>query len=133
MKGVRLLALHPRILDRPCSDCRAWLYDERHQLILHRGQPIARPPGVPTPCSTCPKHDPLDGAYFDRHATNIAWLIRRRAESAATGGACLTRGERRDAILHRNLGIVDAVLGQLEAEHMADRIAALLSSRMNRF
>jgi hypothetical protein len=119
---VKLLVLHPQILDRTCADCRRLIFDERHKKLTRRGKPVERPAGVPTPCDTCPKQNAIDGAYFDRHQHDFAWLVRRRYEAIATGGACFTPAERSDALLHRNLGIVEAVLRQCEAERLAHRL-----------
>jgi len=124
---VKLLVLHPQLLEQTCSACRRWIYDQRHQKITRRGQPVARPAGVPTPCSTCPKANPADGAYFDRHAADFAWLIRRRHEAIATGGACFSAAERADPLLHRNLGVVEAVLRKLETEQLLGQLRAALS------
>ena len=116
--------LHPQLLQRTCSACRRWIYDEHHKQLMRRGQPVERPPGVPTPCSTCPKENPADGAYFDRHAGDFAWLIRRRHEAIATGGACFSAAERADPMLHRNLGVVEAVLHKLEVEQLLRQLRA---------
>jgi hypothetical protein len=115
---VKLLVLHPQILGRTCADCRCWIYDQRHKKILRRGQPVARPAGVSTPCASCPKENSADGTYFDRHVADFAWLIRRRHEAIATGGACFSATERADPLLHRNLGVVEAVLHKLEIEQL---------------
>lgn len=124
MMGMKLLVLHPQLLQRTCADCRNWIYDERHQPLTRGGQPIPRPAGVPTPCTTCPKGNALDGDYFDRHASGFAWLIRRRHEAIATGGACFSTAERADPLLHRNLGIVEAVLRKLEIEQLLHQLQA---------
>jgi hypothetical protein len=125
--GVKLLVLHPQILAQPCSECRQWVYDDRHRKLLRGGQPVARPPGVPTPCSSCPKQNAIAGAYFDRHVHDFAWLLRRRHEISGTAGACLTAAERADPLLHRNLGVVDALLRQIEREQLVRQIVQSLT------
>ena len=124
---MRLLVLHPQLLQRSCDDCQRWIYDERHQRLLRGGRPVPRPAGVPTPCASCPKQDPQRGGYFDRHAADFAWLLRRRWEVAATGGACLTEAERLDPLLHRNLALAEVVLGEFEAQRIARHVLHALT------
>ncbi|HEX4147701.1 MAG TPA: hypothetical protein VHY20_01885 [Pirellulales bacterium] len=119
---MKLLVLHPQLSQRTCDACRRWVFDDRHQRLTRRGQPVPRPAEVPTPCETCPKQNPVDGAYFDRHVSDFAWLIRRRYEAIGTGGACFSPAERADRVLHRNLGIVEAVLRQCEVEQIARHV-----------
>lgn len=122
---MKLLVLHPQILAQPCAECRRFVYGANHRKLLRGGQPVVRPAAVPTPCGTCPKGNPRDGAGFDRHWADFAWLVRRRYEIQATAGACLTGAERSDHVLHHNLGVVDAVLRQCEAEALAQRATRL--------
>lgn len=128
---MRLIVLHPHILNQNCADCRRYIYDDRGQRMQRAGRPIERPAGVPTPCAGCPKQDPADGAYFDRHAADFAWLIRRRYEAMGTGGACFSAAERADPILHRNLGIVEAVLQKLESQERIRQLQSLVGRRPN--
>lgn len=45
--------------DRTCDDCRRWLHDDKPggdgSRVTRLSLPVARPPGVPTPCERCPK------------------------------------------------------------------------------
>lgn len=45
---------------RSCDDCQKWMYEDpgsemSSKRALRRGEFIARPAGVPTPCWKCPK------------------------------------------------------------------------------
>jgi hypothetical protein len=46
------------VAGRSCSDCKAYLYDDRGEVMTRGGKPCPRPANAPTPCKTCPKIPP---------------------------------------------------------------------------
>lgn len=74
-----------------------------------------RPPGVRTPCHSCPKKSPENAAHLELTGPSLATL-RLYLRSRATAGACLNDAEREDALLLRNLAICDVVFRQYDRE-----------------
>lgn len=46
---------HPLVAGRSCVDCATYLYNEDGTPTTRAGAHLRRPPGMPTPCQTCPK------------------------------------------------------------------------------
>ena len=130
--AVRLILNEPAILGRTCAECRRWVFDERHRHVKHRGALLARAPGVPTPCHSCPKHDAEQGERFDRQATAVMGLIARSREVAATCGACLFAAERVDNRLHRRLAVVQAVQRSIELQDTARLVVEQIRAQYRR-
>ena len=66
IRGVQLELLHPEVVNRDCSHCIRFVYEEEGPLIgqvkMWRGQPLERPPGTVPLCRRegcrCPKGSP---------------------------------------------------------------------------
>jgi hypothetical protein len=127
MQGVGLLLAHPRLVRQTCDLCRQWVFDSQYRRLMRHGQPVARPAGAPTPCITCPKKNPVDGARFDRSVSYFVRLLRRYHEIVGTGGACLTAAERVEPILHRDLGLIHAALRQADSVETARQLYLLFT------
>jgi hypothetical protein len=100
-----LLWRHPEI--PKCSDCQAWLYDDRWQKTLRAGQPLPRPRHVGTPCHSCPKAaagKPNPGIEL----TERNWLA-YEAYTRIKAGAPMPD----DAIVQRNCGLIQHVADSL--------------------
>ena len=113
--GVNLILLHPRLLERTCTRCRTWLYDDRHQIVYRLGQKVRRPPDTLLPCWKCPKQSPAAAAGCERDIDRIARTVRLYFEVQATAGRCLSDRQAADRLLVRNLAIVDAVVRRVTA------------------
>jgi hypothetical protein len=120
------------MLNQSCDDCRRWIFSDRHEKLTRNGQPVVRPPQVPTPCAECPKRHRAAGRWFDAHVDQLAWLVRRHCEAVASGGGCLTHAERADTVLHRNLTLVAAVMRQLEREALIRAIGSVSATKGGR-
>ncbi len=107
---------HPQSLTRTCADCRQWIYDEHYRRLTRRGQPVARPANIPTPCSTCPKQNPTLGRRLDRTLAAICRQIEVYWQVRGTQGRCLAAKEAIDPILIRNLGLIDAALTRAQID-----------------
>jgi hypothetical protein len=114
--GMNLLLFHPRLLNRTCARCRAWMYDERHHLVTRLGAPVRRPPGSPTPCWQCPKQNPAQGSGCERDLERIQRTLRLYFEVRATAGRALSNREAADRLLMRNLALVDASVRRWELQ-----------------
>ncbi|HEX4147205.1 MAG TPA: hypothetical protein VHY91_27155 [Pirellulales bacterium] len=112
---MNLILLHPRLLQRTCTRCQTWLYDERHQIIHRLGQRVRRPPGTLLPCWKCPKQSPAASAGFERDLDRIACTVRLYFEVRATCGRCLSDRQAADRLLARHLAIVDATVRRVAA------------------
>ena len=105
---------HPQLTLFDCEDCRQWIIDLKTGRRLERGgEAQPRRPGTPTPCRTCPRESPERAkaiALGRREFATIDFYLQVRA----TSGACMNDRERTDALLLRNLAIVDGVFRRHE-------------------
>lgn len=86
-----------------------------------------RVPGQPTPCRACPRGSPEEGerlALDHRQMTTIRLYLQVRA----TSGACLNEWERGDALLLRNLALIDLVWRQYEGDRASVNFATSFAS-----
>lgn len=121
---------HPQLLNRPCGECKAWLYDDGERLsdkkATRRGQPCRRPGGVPTPCSRCPKI-PKGAAPRPENAVELSEknfaAIRHYFQSRAVGAS---EEERRDAIVRKNWSLIDRLVRIHEIEQGTTAAVAML-------
>ena len=119
--------LHPRIVNRSCAQCEKWLFDDEHRLVTRLGAPVPRPAGAPTPCWSCPKKSPEQGGAFERELGRISRAISLYHQVRGSAGRCLSPAERRDAIVRRNLGILDSLLGAAEQDRLARILLSLIT------
>jgi len=119
---VKLILLHPQLIERTCARCQAWLYDEQHQVVRRLGQPVPRPPESLLPCWQCPKQSPAAAAGCERDIERIARTVRLYFAVQATAGRCLSEREAADRLTARNLALVAAVVRQVaQAQAAAQR------------
>ncbi|HEV8061534.1 MAG TPA: hypothetical protein VGP68_16765 [Gemmataceae bacterium] len=77
----------------------------------------------PPPCSECPKGSPEEEAEHLLSADNwLTWQIYR--EVKATNGACLTDAMKADALLMRNLAMLDELARVRERQQLGRELAA---------
>ena len=125
---MKLILLHPQILNRSCASCQHWLFDDDHHLILRLGQPIARPPGSPTPCWKCVKKSPHAARGLERDLPETASALELYYRLRATGGGCLSDAQRCDPLLARHMAIIDALVRQAERDQLVRMIGGLLKN-----
>jgi hypothetical protein len=105
---------HPVAASLPCSECQKWFYDLRTGKRQERGgQPVPRPPAIKPPCWECPKESPEKAPEHELSEKNKA-AYRVAQEVRATYGQCLVGGWRSDAILRRNLRLVQEIVDRFE-------------------
>ena len=102
---------HPEVPS--CRDCQKWMYDRDWRRIEKwrrtdeglKRLPIARSPGHPLPCGTCPKSGPQDGRPHPEK--ELSWRNQRcflhYLECKATGSFP------DDPIVRRNAGLIRSV------------------------
>ncbi len=112
--AVGIALAHPRLAERTCERCTAWMHDEAHRIKLWNGRPLARPAESPTPCWQCPKQSPVAGAIYEQMLPRVERLIDFHARGRATCGRSLDGGHLRDAHLLRDLAIVDTCVRRWE-------------------
>ena len=112
--GVNLLLFHPRLLQRSCTSCRTWMYDEQHRIVTRLGVPVRRPLASPTPCWNCPKQSPARARGYERDMQRIVRTLRLYFEVRATAGRVLSDREAADPLLARHLAIVDGAVRRWE-------------------
>lgn len=126
MSGLTCLLRHPEVATRSCSDCKTWIYDDKGEIQTTRGkQKMRRPANSKTPCRTCPKKSPEQAHEYElsdknRKAVDLYFAVR--------GGAELRDDLKHDAILARNMGIIDRIMRQYEQEQAATSVVSPLLS-----
>jgi len=123
------MLFHPRILARPCAECRQWLFDDEHRRVLRLGQPVARPPGSPTPCWKCPKQSPARSRSLERDLGKIGAAVDLYFRIRGTSGGCLSDAERGDPLVHRATAIIETLVRRAELEQTARMVCNLLTKR----
>lgn len=98
------------------------MFDEKTGLkAISRGKPIPRP-GSP-PCRTCPKKSPEQAKHYELSRKNHK-TVQLYYTTRAMTGANLSDAMRQDAILQKNLTIVDQIVRPIEAELASAEAAA---------
>jgi hypothetical protein len=92
------------------------MYDEHYRRLTRRGQPVARPANIPTPCHMCPKQNPSLGRRIDRDLESICRQIDLYWQVRGTQGRCFAAPDAIDPILVRNLGLIDAALTRAQID-----------------
>jgi len=77
-------------------------------------------PGSPTPCWSCPKQNPTRGQRLERALPKVTRALNLYYQVRGSAGQCLAQPEREDAIVRRNLGIVDVLIMRLERGRMLE-------------
>lgn len=75
-----LLLAHPGVANRPCADCRKYVYLDSGEPLrrpARTGLPVLRPPGTVPPCHRCPKVPPDAEEKTWEHATELSAQNRR--------------------------------------------------------
>jgi len=103
------------------------LFDDSHQKLSRLGQPIARPPGSPTPCWKCPKQNPEHARTLERDFEKISLAVERYFRTRGTSGGCLTAAERSDSLVARAAAIIDSLVRCAELDHVARGVCNLLT------
>ena len=91
------------------------MYGDDGKIVKHRGKDQRRPPNTKTPCRTCPKKSPDEAHQYELSPKNekaVQFYFATRAMS----GANLTDELKQDAIVQRNLSIIDRIIRQHEQE-----------------
>lgn len=70
------------------------------------GQDIARPKGVPLPCTNCPKKSPEHAETLKLSRKN-RWIWNLYLKVRATFGRCLSNKQARDLWIGRDLAILE--------------------------
>jgi hypothetical protein len=104
------------------------MYDEETgERVIHRGKPLARPPGLGTPCETCPRKSPEKEA--ETTMSDQSWKAYSvYLEERAMNFACLTDRQKTDPLFRRVMGIIGVI--QHDHEHGQLVEAGQLSARM---
>lgn len=116
---------HPEVAARKCDDCKQWMYLENGKIHTRGGKPVPR--SGPTPCRTCPKKSPEEAHQYELSVKNKQ-ALQFYYTTRAMSGANLTDEMRRDAIIQRNMCLIDQILRPLEAEKATESIIAPLLS-----
>ncbi|RCS43935.1 hypothetical protein DTL42_18285 [Bremerella cremea] len=107
------MVLHPAAASLDCNDCAKWIVDLQtgHTQTVRVGPSrtevaMARPPGVPTPCASCPKQNPEQARRLKlsrkNEQTYQLWLRAR-----ATFGHAIPAHLKHDLLLARNFAELD--------------------------
>ncbi len=94
---------------------------------MRGGKRQKRQPNQPTPCRTCPKESPANEPNCLLSFANLR-TIGLYVRSRATGGRALSDAEAADAVVQRNLAIVDATIRAVEREQ-AEALTIALANR----
>lgn len=105
---------HPAHAALDCETCQKWVYDiETCQPKKRGGKIQPRPPGVPTPCGSCPKKSPENWERIKPTRRTFATLELYR-RNKATFGRALNEHEVNDEWLQKNFAILDDVFASHE-------------------
>jgi hypothetical protein len=107
-----MLLAHPEVPS--CSQCQAWLFDDRWRHVTRAGEPVLRPAGATTPCRSCPKsHDgqPNPGADLTPRSRAV---IEHYQQCRAVGRFP------EDAIVEEHAGLLHAIEEQLARKQQAE-------------
>lgn len=107
--------------DRDCEVCKAWLFDSDGRKTISRGKPVPRT--GPPPCRSCPKKSPEEAKHYELSPKNQKTL-RLYYTTRAMQGANLSDLAKQDAILQKNLTIIDQIVRPIEAELAAAEAAS---------
>lgn len=106
---MSFLLNYPAHAGLECSECQKWIYDIQTCEPKKRGGKIQpRPPGVPTPCQSCPKKSPENWERIKPTRRTYATLELYR-RNKATFGRTLNEHEADDEWLQKNFAILDEV------------------------
>jgi hypothetical protein len=111
---MRLAAAHPEVANLSCTECENFLVEVpiTGAFVLHRitREPIPRPKGSPTPCTSCPKCNGLPAKECNPKAGRLATLSFKNQQTLqlywrvkGSSGA----GLEMDEITRRNLGLIE--------------------------
>lgn len=122
---MRLVILHPEVAYRDCTDCEAFVYDEKTGKKLERqGKPVPRPRGTKAPCrlreNGCAKGTPENS----RTLTEANWQAYQHYSECRAVGQFPD-----DPIVRRNAAIIREAADSAERElalRIAGPIGALL-------
>lgn len=124
--------MHPNVAARSCSDCVAWMYDDRGgqfgKLITRRdGSKIPRGKGA-TPCRFCPKIP----AGAEPRPENAIEMDEQGHQTVAFYRECRAVGEfPGDAIVRRNAAIIRDVEDLVEKVERRKDLMAITRSVKN--
>lgn len=103
---------------RPCSECKKWVYNKDGSIQKYAdGRRVPRG-NVKPPCWDCPKQSPEEAHKYELSDKN-AQAVHFYYVTRAMAGANLTDDMRYDAILQKNMGIIDRIIRGAEGEQSA--------------
>lgn len=116
---------HPEVATRSCEDCQRYLYRADGQVETRRGEKVRRPPGVLTPCRTCPKvppdAEPVPASAVElSHKNTLAVLHYRRCKAVAWQVP-----DALDPLVRRNAAIIQAVEDLTDRQGAAELLSPL--------
>ena len=115
-----MLLYHPEVATRSCADCKRWVYDDKGEVQKGRdGQPMKRPVNSRTPCRTCPKKSPAEAHQYELSDKNHKAV---QLYFSVRGGVELCDDLKHDAIVARNMGIIDRIIRQHEQQQAAQSV-----------
>lgn len=117
------MLLHPGAASIDCEDCKQWIYDletGKRELVRmgsdRREVPQPRPPGVSTPCSSCPKKNPENAEELKLSEKNRkTYQLWKMAKTS--NFRCIPDELAQDPILLRNFAELDEIIRQVEQSH----------------
>lgn len=102
----------PAVANLSCAECSQFIYEPAKNwapLLRHDQTKYPRPSRVPPPCNLCPKKSPREAWLYELSAKNRR-ALRHYFECRAMAFNGMTEAERRDPIVRRNFGIIDAAI-----------------------
>lgn len=127
MTGLATLLRHPEVATRSCESCKLWQYDDSGKIAERRGKPLKRI--GPTPCGQCPKKSPEQAHEYELSSRNLQ-AVEFYYLTRAMNGLNLSDELKRDAIVQRNISIIDRIVKPHEAEQAASAGMAPLIAAM---
>ena len=118
---------HPAVATRSCQSCQEWQYNETDgatgkagEIAERRGVKLKRV-GLP-PCKQCVKKSPSQAREYElsprnQKALNLYYATR------AMHGANLTDEQKRDAIVQRNMSLIEQIVKPFEDEQAGIRMS----------
>ncbi len=117
----------PLLAARTCGECAKWMYDRDGRRRLRRdGKPDPRPPGVPTPCGTCPKRSPREAHRYELSEKNLR-AVECYFETRATQGRSVPDWLAADPLFAEVMARIDGVVSALEKQQASTATAATLA------
>lgn len=118
---------HPKLATISCETCQRFVHDDQWNVVKRGGLPIVRPDPKATPCWKCPKGSPANEKDNTLSLRNLR-LIWAYKKIRATNGCCLTKHERRDGMLLKNLAIIDSIMRIHDTQRTGETVANALAS-----